>query len=1070
MARKYAGFNNGQHLSSGITATLTRAYATLHEDGTACASGSPRYAKRRMLCGAPKWETLDSSSNTHVALAGGVWTDGRTECLVTQRFNTVNEIRIHVGGYSESSSRMFSILHSTGGLGGNKSGRVDLFAGTSSEISDECWEPDCWMVCHGLVVALCRRVRYVSSAWSTVAVGVAYWSEASGRMVPHHSGTETSAGTDRCAMWMGSKWFTLDPHADGTLLEAYIPFVDYRSNTNGGQGGQLSMFKATRSANNQAWTLGTVQLLYETTYSNLYSFDNAAWTDATKSVTQTDKFRRATVGQRLILTAGSGVTLGAYTIATVPTNGNSVTLTTDINGGSGDIASGIAGYAPVQEHFHSACVWRYGASGMAISVTIGDETRNNRRHLWYSNGTEFVTSTPTVASLPTTDGGTANGFTANLRASGGQSASYFENAVYTHATARLAHADFASYTHEAGGSKNLQVTFYGGSTRNLGKAITSKVDATTLQLGALPSFSTDQTDVCGFIHTLRDDQAVGECPTETVGEWLVGGDEGVNTVYKKIAPALGSDPFRFEIPAGVSGTSDLTLNVGGVYVTRNWAVFRIESGRNLYQGGPYLAYVGPGSLSTWSTDAAAGHILYSPDGDVWGLWARPNVASLVTGHFPVLAGKYVYFGSSLAGAKGLRRLPIPPALYARPMLIGAGGTNYAEETWTNVIVTPNTGNSVTLVSAANSGTRQADLDALSAGTIQPPPCNGPIYRVTGNGALRHGTFRITGTTDVPTTNATIRVKVWAYVPQAQAGRSPNAPPFPAAVAEQIIVGQEGAALETTRAHGFKTICGAGWVPLTMLFTTTTPSADPDSVGLDLQPEGILGQAAQQVDFLLAMDGVVSGATASGIEIPTIPLQVASANTSNADEALTIGTYACGDAWTALIALKVPVGGWDHWSTNRPTNRVLVTLYESGSDYIKISADPTNSRLVITDGTNTLNLAAPSGDAMVFQHESEILVGMSKTGTTLTVAASVGGCPVNTGTTTVRDVRPVSVKAGDDSGANVCPFAIFGLMVDDASNYTAARMQWMLENPVMWVATNATQLALLDLVAAGGSYE
>lgn len=73
----------------------------------------------------------------------------------------------------------------------------------------------------------------------------------------------------------------------------------------------------------------------------LYEFDNAAWTDATKTLTQAGKFADATAGQTIEITTGA--VLGQYTVASKVSD-NAVTLEEDISSG-GDIASGIAGIA-----------------------------------------------------------------------------------------------------------------------------------------------------------------------------------------------------------------------------------------------------------------------------------------------------------------------------------------------------------------------------------------------------------------------------------------------------------------------------------------------------------------------------------------------------------------------------------------------------------------------------------------------------------------------------------------------------------------------------------------------------
>jgi hypothetical protein len=72
----------------------------------------------------------------------------------------------------------------------------------------------------------------------------------------------------------------------------------------------------------------------------LFEFDNAAWTVATKTLSQTGKFAAASVGQTLTIT--DGATAGDYTVATV-IGDDAVTLAEELD--AGDIASGIAGIA-----------------------------------------------------------------------------------------------------------------------------------------------------------------------------------------------------------------------------------------------------------------------------------------------------------------------------------------------------------------------------------------------------------------------------------------------------------------------------------------------------------------------------------------------------------------------------------------------------------------------------------------------------------------------------------------------------------------------------------------------------
>jgi len=74
----------------------------------------------------------------------------------------------------------------------------------------------------------------------------------------------------------------------------------------------------------------------------LYTFDNASWTEASKTLQQTGKFANATSGQTLTILVG-GVP-GDYVVDSLVSN-DAVILTESMNGGGGNIASGISGQA-----------------------------------------------------------------------------------------------------------------------------------------------------------------------------------------------------------------------------------------------------------------------------------------------------------------------------------------------------------------------------------------------------------------------------------------------------------------------------------------------------------------------------------------------------------------------------------------------------------------------------------------------------------------------------------------------------------------------------------------------------
>lgn len=74
----------------------------------------------------------------------------------------------------------------------------------------------------------------------------------------------------------------------------------------------------------------------------LITFNNASWTEATKTLSQVGAFADASVGQTLSITSGSGVVTGEYTVATIVSD-DAVTLAASIADPAGDIASGVQG-------------------------------------------------------------------------------------------------------------------------------------------------------------------------------------------------------------------------------------------------------------------------------------------------------------------------------------------------------------------------------------------------------------------------------------------------------------------------------------------------------------------------------------------------------------------------------------------------------------------------------------------------------------------------------------------------------------------------------------------------------
>jgi hypothetical protein len=164
------------------------------------------------------------------------------------------------------------------------------------------------------------------------------------------------------------------------------------------------------------------------------------------------------------------------------------------------------------------------------------------------------------------------------------------------------------------------------------------------------------------------------------------------------------------------------------------------------------------------------------------------------------------------------------------------------------------------------------------------------------------------------------------------------------------------------------------------------------------------------DTLISLDYITTGdGEYPAISPPSVPGTYAEATTR-------INVPLAGSDWTFTAVVSIPPLGGDEYAAGRNANRALFTLSD-GTRYLRVTADPGNNRISVTDGTNTVNCAAPAGQEMNFDRNSQIFVALSLTGTTLRVAASVDGTIVNAASGTIIPVRYDRVLSGDQNNAN-----------------------------------------------------
>lgn len=82
MSRKAWKFNNGARLDQGLSMSFSRGVATKDPLGVAVAAGTPRYARRSILCGAPNVTAVSNAeSGSWNVMTTGVAADGSTPVL-----------------------------------------------------------------------------------------------------------------------------------------------------------------------------------------------------------------------------------------------------------------------------------------------------------------------------------------------------------------------------------------------------------------------------------------------------------------------------------------------------------------------------------------------------------------------------------------------------------------------------------------------------------------------------------------------------------------------------------------------------------------------------------------------------------------------------------------------------------------------------------------------------------------------------------------------------------------------------------------------------------------------------
>ncbi len=596
-------------------------------------------------------------------------------------------------------------------------------------------------------------------------------------------------------------------------------------------------------------------------------------------------------------------------------------------------------------------------------------------------------------------------------------------------------------------------------------------DVTTTSHG---SIGTSTTTAVG-----EGNQFVGSAPYGWPGEksrenrgQIIGGDETTHTLVRAPAPDSTDDQLNFTrlygptcagINRAVAGNPNYIFNA--FYI----------SCKSHEEGGPFAAHVGPGSMNDeWIGLRAAGRVIFSPDGEHWGVCFALNLA----GTSPA-----VFFGDSiiigcpfLNPSPGIRSIPIPTHTVQRPLALGCGGRNLLA---TVSHVVPSDAGSNTTIAI---GTSDPVANGLPAG-VPLPPCNvrtdpnNPndhglknVFRCTvpiGSASHYLAVFKLTADAGIAASSK-IKARIWVY-PLAWAGTAqPIATCWVARAALGMYSGA-GATPSVSMANSREEFTlGAieavgdpvrGWFPITLdtdssasqqrWKTDAQVNASPQTsfpLGLRLTSrklhtvinEGTGPQPPNPTDFLIAMDYVLAdapGETPVEKEHPGVALPQPGGTTVYADESATIGGFDCNTAtkdWTIELAGDVPDDAWDQTDVNRPLNKVLFTLMKSGVPWATVEIvqngvySPGALRLRFSNG-GTHTLAGNTDSPFCFLRGSQVLVTLRhKSGGQWSIFASVGGSTVAKAVElSGPEVLPEVLRFGDNANTHVEPMLWYG---------------------------------------------
>jgi len=668
------------------------------------------------------------------------------------------------------------------------------------------------------------------------------------------------------------------------------------------------------------------------------------------------------------------------------------------------------------EHLHFASVVRHGTSGIAVVIVGGDA----------ANAMTFVATLPSEDYMAGDDGNflftystqtaeeLTNGSWCLYPKAGGDRAATLNGTAFTAGSWNNATKVLTASAFDINTVGN-RVDFY--VVINTGTGITTPIHArisahstTSLTLPALNI--ANASDWAGVLCAPQTPHQPVACFQMADGRLYVGTDEGTKggTIANLPTFASGDRVIRWE-----SVGDPITTNL------QEWNQFQATGDpgrRNRF-------YIGKYESSTFDSDAS-GKVQITDDGRNFASIYAPNIdAMAAVGRHGVLRPQT---GDSwMILGRGDRTIAIREPRYvqkARPLIASSPGfTNHAVNTL---------GASVNYAGPVPDPAWSTLIDRTSLATlvaghvVPPPPSNGPIIRVRNRNNV--GMIRAITGASVPN-NANVRVNMWVYgLPQSVPNTSDAAGPFSNAATSCLYQFHQFQDTGTlfSRVAGYPVMQqqqGSGWQHVSVNLGVPTSAWDgsdrlnipnPFTLGLAIRTEN--GLRFTVFDSLFCIDSVTSGS----VELPAIAPTVSAASATFAEASSRLDVPISGTTWSCVVRGSVPSHSSDEYLTNRNSSRVLFTL-SNGTNSARVTLDPTNSRVSVTDGTNTVNCSAPAGQVMHFDRNSQVNIGLALTGTTLTVVASIDGTVFNTASGTFTNMTYDRILSGDASNANGEPF-------------------------------------------------